>query len=570
MGVDRTRDRTRPKQHVRACRVAPFDRERGRDIDHDVDIGAKAGELRPAIVLRKRRLTQVRCDHVERLVELLQGNGLRLAAIAQTRALGAGHVERVGDAAEASRRVERPVPPVLARIGERDQVPGEIAAVDRGNVPRLQGTKVSRIVPVEQVTAQALHAAHGCERRLQAIDRLARSDPAELTRASDREQIEPDIGRRGSVRDRGRGIVLEIVGRKRIVGGGDESFEEAPGAARGPSQRLSVRVGHRQPRGGGGRQADKTRHGGRSEPQCGEGKRDRPGSVPRRERDKDRNRAKDDRSRHSASETHQVEAPAHRRLRGRSPFEQVAAADAKAPERASDRVGHESSLIRKERYGERRKRHGEARVAAERAHVARHRHARATRRDGGKDRNERRQRDRQHDEQRPDQRQMKRQGPADEQRQHRGGRRERAAQIVQHFPTADCRKDARRRRGAGQRRPTHENPGQQLPVAAGPSVMANGPDVVPRREFLDDLHIRGEPGAREHALEEIVTEQGRVGRAVGKGGLECVDVVDALSGVGSLPEQILIHVGHGRGVGVDSAHAREDPLKERAFAAGRQ
>ena len=83
--------------------------------------------------------------------------------------------------------------------------------------------------------------------------------------------------------------------------------------------------------------------------------------------------------------------------------------------------------------------------------------------------------------------------------------------------------------------------------------MANGADVVAGRELLDDLDIRGEAGAREHALEEIVAEERRVRRAVGERGLEGVDVVDAFSGVGSFPEQILIDVGDGRGVGVDSA-----------------
>ena len=96
--------------------------------------------------------------------------------------------------------------------------------------------------------------------------------------------------------------------------------------------------------------------------------------------------------------------------------------------------------------------------------------------------------------------------------------------------------------------------------------MANGADVIAGREFLDDLDIRGESGAREHALEEIVTEEGRVRRAVRERGLERVDLVNALSGIRSLTEQILIDVGHGRGVRVDSAHAREDSLKERAFA----
>src|SRR5208283_5427230 len=157
-------------------------------------IGAKAGELLLTIDLRKRRLIQIRGDHGQRVVELVQCHSLGLAAVAQTDAFGAGHVERVGDAAEAPRRIEGSIPPILAGVGERNQMPGEIAAVDCRYVSRLEGPKISRVVPVEEVTANALHATHRGERRLQTIDRLTGSDPTQLTRANDRKQIEADIG----------------------------------------------------------------------------------------------------------------------------------------------------------------------------------------------------------------------------------------------------------------------------------------------------------------------------------------------------------------------------------------
>src|SRR5580698_3078751 len=100
--------------------------------------------------------------------------------------------------------------------------------------------------------------------------------------------------------------------------------------------------------------------------------------------------------------------------------------------------------------------------------------------------------------------------------------------------------------------------------------MAIGADVIASWVFLDDLDIRGEACAREHALEKIVAEEGRVRRTIRERSLESVDVVDAFSGIGSFPEQILINVGDRRGVRIDAAHAREDPLKERAFPTGRQ
>ena len=63
----------------------------------------------------------------------MQGHGLGLAAVMQTGAFGAGNVECVGDAAEAPRNVEWTVAPLPARIGERDEMSCQIAAVDGGD-----------------------------------------------------------------------------------------------------------------------------------------------------------------------------------------------------------------------------------------------------------------------------------------------------------------------------------------------------------------------------------------------------------------------------------------------------
>ena len=91
--------------------------------------------------------------------------------------------------------------------------------------------------------------------------------------------------------------------------------------------------------------------------------------------------------------------------------------------------------------------------------------------------------------------------------------------------------------------------------------MAIGADVIASWEFLDHLDIRGEAGAREHALEKIVAEEGRVWRTIRERSLESVDVVDAFSGIRSFPEQVLINVGNCRGVWIDAAHAGEDLLE---------
>ena len=60
MSLNRTRDRARPEQHIRARLVVTFYCERAGAVDHDLDGNAKVGELGWTIDLRRRRLLQAR------------------------------------------------------------------------------------------------------------------------------------------------------------------------------------------------------------------------------------------------------------------------------------------------------------------------------------------------------------------------------------------------------------------------------------------------------------------------------------------------------------------------------
>ena len=143
-------------------------------------------------------------------------------------------------------------------------------------------------------------------------------------------------------------------------------------------------------------------------------------------------------------------------------------------------------------------------------------------------------------------------------------RQQRPPQIVQHL---------------SQRRPEgcdrcvfgcRDDPGQELPVAARPAMLAFGGDVVAGREFLDHLDVGSEAGAGEDPFEEIVAEQGVLRHAAGERRLEGIDVVDALAGIGAFAEEVLVDVRDGGRVRIDTAGAGEDPLIERTFAADRQ
>ena len=77
-------------------------------------------------------------------------------------------------------------------------------------------------------------------------------------------------------------------------------------------------------------------------------------------------------------------------------------------------------------------------------------------------------------------------------------------------------------------------------------MVAERGDVVAGRIGFDDLDVRGKAGAGEHAFEQVVAEQGGVRNPVGEHGLEGIDRIDALAGIGTFAEQILIDVGDGR------------------------
>ena len=177
-----------------------------------------------------------------------------------------------GDAVEYAVEIalqmhRRRLGPFRAGRGHRDQMAGEIAAVDARHVERIERPQRRRLVPVEQMAAMALHLLDRRHRRVDAAGRIGEADPAEIARRNDRQQIDADIGRRGSRRhDRVRRF-LEIVRRQHVVLGRDEGLEIGPGAARDRAQHRRVGGRDVQPVLGLGRAADQPGEGRRAGPE---------------------------------------------------------------------------------------------------------------------------------------------------------------------------------------------------------------------------------------------------------------------------------------------------------------
>ena len=114
-----------------------------------------------------------------------------------------------------------------------------------------------------------------------------------------------------------------------------------------------------------------------------------------------------------------------------------------------------------------------------------------------------------------------------------------------------------------------QDPGQELPVAPHPSVMAAGGHLVVGGKRLEEVHVGRQPGARERTLEEIVTEERILRDFALEGRLEDIDVIDPLPRVRPLTEEVLIHIGDRGRVRIHARGARNDPLVDRAFRPGR-
>ena len=91
----------------------------------------------------------------------------------QGRRQGFAHkVESIADPDEPLRTNHGTRDHFRAGIPESDQMPREIPAIDRGNVFRFQRAKIERVIPIVEMTAEALEPAHRFKRRFQPLDRL--------------------------------------------------------------------------------------------------------------------------------------------------------------------------------------------------------------------------------------------------------------------------------------------------------------------------------------------------------------------------------------------------------------
>ncbi len=252
--------------------------------------------------------------------------------------------------------------------------------------------------------------------------------------------------------------------------------------------------------------------------------------------------------------------------RGRLPFEQPVLRDRETHERHRDRVQHLIGLIR-EKY-QLQEDPGEIRVDVfdRGAQKRRSRLQSCGPAQQVEEPQTHGQPDRGETDRRPGDRRAGQDGPAKEEGGNRRRRHEAPAQVVEDLPARHERQAIALQ--ARTRRHERKEPPQNLPVAAHPAVLASGVREDARRIVVDDLDIGDERRTRIEALEEVVRQQGVLRHASFERGRERIDVVEALAGEDALVEEILVHVGDGRGVRVHAGMAGVRPREQRSGRAG--
>ncbi len=174
-----------PEQHVRADFVVPLAAERP---------GKVGGGRRVAREL-VRLARQIRGHFVEGALQLGGRHQVCAPVVGQREQGLAGERQTVSRAGRDSRCVGRRTAPRRAGVGNGDQMAGEVPAVDRRDVRRLERAKIARVVPIIEMSAKTPQPSHRRKRCLEPLHGLERADPAEIAGGDGRQQQEPEIGR---------------------------------------------------------------------------------------------------------------------------------------------------------------------------------------------------------------------------------------------------------------------------------------------------------------------------------------------------------------------------------------
>ncbi len=449
---------------------------------------------------------------------------------------------------------------------ERHQGPGEVSAVDGGDVARQERSQGPRVVPVQEVALVPFQPFDRVEGLPGTGRQLLPLDEAEVVGGQRRQKAHADVRRRGAMRDAGLRHLLHVVRRQAVVFVARERLEVPPGVSRDETQALAVlRSQLVPPDGDGAAQLVGDERRGRPQHQH------RPGGGQRgRTHEHDEGHAQRGQDRagpHLPQEQADAGAVGAGGGGRRLPFQHPALGDGQAHEGEADGVDHLVGLV-----GEEGQLQGHLRQRRPRLlpHAAQeHGRRLMAPRSGQRAQQERIDGERQAHEhgRRPRDRVSGQEAPGREE-EGDGGRGQKAApEVVEDLPPRDER-EAIALPGAAPRRHEREQPHQDLPVAPHPAPQAAGVGQQAGGIVVHDLEVGDEGGARVDAFEQVVGQERVLGHAAVEGLREGGHVVEALAREDPFREEVLVRVRDGGGVGIDAGVAGVDAREQRSRGAG--
>src|SRR5581483_9617717 len=97
-----------------------------------------------------------------------------------------------------------------------------------------------------------------------------------------------------------------------------------------------------------------------------------------------------------------------------------------------------------------------------------------------------------------------------------------------------------------------------LPITADPAVLAAAKGAVVRRIIVHQFDIAGQPGASIGTLDQVMAEQGIFREPAVERAQESINLPDPLSGEDSIAIEVLVNVGNGPCIDVQSPLSGEN------------
>ena len=161
MAFDGQASRLGPGRKLAIRSLPALRRQRRGDVGERSAVGGQLGQARGPGLGRGGQIGAGVWRQLESLLDMPPVKHLAPALIADGAGGLAGQRDSVPDACQRGRDRKWLVDHLAARIRHCEQVAGEIAAVDRRHVSRLEPAEIAGVVPVVQVPAEPLQVADG-------------------------------------------------------------------------------------------------------------------------------------------------------------------------------------------------------------------------------------------------------------------------------------------------------------------------------------------------------------------------------------------------------------------------